>query len=56
MLDRNSKEICTIRIMFPVETDEQAIEVKRKIAEIVKDNDARTEFSIMTIPAKAPIA
>ena len=31
------KEVCTIRIMFAVDSDEDAIKCKRKIAEVLKD-------------------
>ncbi|MBA7609501.1 hypothetical protein ES703_16692 [subsurface metagenome] len=50
-MEQPKQEICTIRIMFPVETDEQAIEYKRKIAEVLKDKpDATIQFSLMTPP------
>lgn len=45
------KQVCTIRIMFPVTTDEQAIEYKKKIGDILADSpQARIEFSIMSRP------
>jgi len=45
------KEICTIRIGFPVTSDAQAIEYKKKIADILSDiAQVRIEFSIMTAP------
>lgn len=44
-------EICTMRIAFPIKTDEDAIEVKKRIAEILKDvEDVRIQFSITTSP------
>lgn len=47
----DKKEMCTIRIMFPVESDEQAIEYKKKIADILSDKpDAQIQFSILTAP------
>ena len=46
------QEVCTIRIMFPVESDEQAIECKKKIATALSDmQDVQTQFSIMTVPS-----
>lgn len=46
------KEICTIRIGFPVDTDEQAIEYKRKISHVLADiPNVRIEFTIVTAPA-----
>jgi len=47
------KDICTIRVVFPVESDEQAIEVKRKIKEVVKDDpDAQIHFALMPTPPR----
>lgn len=44
------KQICTIRIMFPVESDEQAIEYKRKISDALSDKpEARIEFSLSNL-------
>ena len=56
-MDNSQKEICTLRIMFPVESDEQAIDYKKKIAEVLKDNpDAQIQFSIMGMPRGKPNA
>lgn len=45
------KEICTIKIMFPVDTDEQAIEYKKKIGEILADMpNAQIQFALMPPP------
>lgn len=42
-------EICMIKIVFPVDSDEQAIEFKKKIAAILTEiPDAQIHFSIMT--------
>ncbi|MBA7618692.1 hypothetical protein ES703_26023 [subsurface metagenome] len=49
------KQVCSIRIMFPVETDEQAIEYKKKIAAVLADSpQARIEFSLMSRPPLTP--
>ena len=41
------KQICSIRIMFPVKSDEEAIEYKRKISDALSDKpEARIEFSL----------
>jgi len=38
--------------MFPVDTDEQAIEYKKKIAAVLADKqDVQQQFSIMTVPS-----
>lgn len=48
-MDNPPKELCTIRIMFPVESDEKAIEYKRKIAAILAPiPDAQIQFSIIS--------
>ncbi len=45
------QEICTIRIAFPVETDEQAIEYKKKIGEILSPiPNAHIEFNLTSVP------
>lgn len=50
-----SKELCTIRIAFPVESDEQAIEYKKKLGRVLADiQQARIEFSITTLPSRPP--
>ena len=52
---KDQKEICTIRIMFEVETDEQAINYKRLIQDILKDKpEAQIQFMMMSSPPKAP--
>jgi len=52
-------QLCTLRIAFPVETDDEAIAVKKKIGEILADVlDAQVNFSLvnaraaMTMPAR----
>jgi len=43
------KEICSIRIAFPVETDEQAIEYKKKIGDVLADiPNVQIHFSLMS--------
>jgi len=45
------KEICSIRVIFPVMSDEQAIDCKKKIAASVVDiPEAQIHFSLMPIP------
>lgn len=46
------KEICSIRIMFPVSSDEQAIAYKKKITDmLVEIPDSQINFSISTLPS-----
>ncbi len=52
-MDNDKKEICTIRIMFPVESDEKAIEYKKKIALLLSEiPDAQIQFGLMTPPQR----
>lgn len=49
------QQICSIRIGFPVETDEQAIEYKKKISAILAEvPQVRIEFSLSSIPPRSP--
>lgn len=51
-----ASEICTIRILFPVQSDEDALSYKRKITEVLSDVEGvQIQFSIMTAPAGMPI-
>ena len=44
-------EICSIRIVFPVTSDEQAIGYKKKISDILADiPEAHIDFSLRTLP------
>lgn len=49
-------QICTIHVGFPIESDEQAIEYKKKIADIIADiPKARIDFSIISaVPPAEP--
>lgn len=45
---QTDSETCTIRILFSVESDEQAIEYKHKIQEVLSDiPDANMQFALM---------
>lgn len=45
------KQLCTITIVFPVQSDDEAIAVKRKIGDAVSNiDDARIDFRIMSLP------
>ena len=52
MAEENEKqEMCSIRIMFPVESDEKAIEYKKKIAEVLADLPEKTmQFGLSESP------
>jgi len=50
-MEQPEKELCTIRIMFPVDTDEQAIDYKKKISEVLAAiPEAQIQFSLMKAP------
>lgn len=47
--NQTGSEICSIRIMFPVKSDEQALDCKKKIKDALSDvPDVQTQFSIMS--------
>lgn len=51
------KQICTLRILFPIETDEDAISYKQKITSILSQiPDAQINFSLTTVPKTLPPA
>lgn len=48
-------QICSMRIAFPVSSDEQAIEYKKKIGVVLADLDSvRMNFDLTTMPPQAP--
>lgn len=50
-MDNNKKEMCTMQIMFPVDSDQEAIDYKQKISEALKDKtEAQIRFSLMSSP------
>lgn len=52
-MEKPKQEICTIRIMFPVATDEEAITIKQKIKEVLSDKpEAQIFFGLAAIPQK----
>lgn len=56
-MEQGKMEICTIKIMFPVESDEKAIEYKKKITDILSDvPDATIQFSLMAARLPAGVA
>lgn len=55
-MPESKPELCTIRIMFPVESDEQAIAYKRQINEVLKDNlEAQLHFALVPLPLGKPL-
>jgi len=48
-------QVCMIRISFPTESDEQAIDYKKKISGVLADiQNVRIEFSLMSRPPLIP--
>jgi len=53
--DVTLRQVCTIQIAFPVEDDNEAIALKKKIEQALKDNpEARVDFRITKIPNRPP--
>lgn len=47
------QEICTIRIMFPVVTDQQALDCKQTISKAMGGiPNVRIDFNIMSMPPR----
>lgn len=45
------KEVCTMRVIFPVQSDEQALDCKKKVQEALKGIDnLQSQFEIMSVP------
>lgn len=54
-MDNDKKEVCSIRIIFPVVSDEKAIECKKKIEAVLTEiPDSQIQFSLMTAPPLLP--
>ena len=55
-MGKPEKQLCTIRIMFPIDSDEAAIGLKKAISEMLAEMpDAQIQFGLMTGPAKPPM-
>jgi len=55
-MPEEQKEVCSIRIIFPVESDEKAIEYKKAIAGLLAEvADAQIQFSLGTMPIGMPV-
>lgn len=49
------QQICSLRIGFPVASDEEAIAYKKKLTAILTDiPQMRIEFSLSSMPSQAP--
>ena len=54
-MDNPKKQICQIRIMFPVVSDEEAIACKKKITALLSEiPEAQIQFSLMPAPDRPP--
>lgn len=50
-MEQPKKEVCSIRIMFPVDSDDEAIAIKKKIKDILSGSpEAIIQFSINSAP------
>ncbi len=51
-MGKDKVEICTITVVFPIESDEQALTFKKQISELLNEvPNAQIQFRIMTPPA-----
>jgi len=51
-MGQDNKEVCSIRIMFPVTSDDEAIKYKKAITELlVSIPEANIQFGLMTAPS-----
>lgn len=49
-MPKEKTEICTIQVVIAVDSDEQAIDAKKKISAVIADiPDAQMKFSIMNV-------
>lgn len=57
-MGQDKQEVCSIRIMFPVTSDEQAIEYKRKIVVLLSEiPEAQMHFALMpSIPTSKQVS
>jgi len=54
-MEQSKNEVCLIRIVFPVASDEQALNIKNQIDNSIKDIEgARSEFSLKTAHGLLP--
>jgi len=54
-MDTNNKQMCMITIVFPTDSDDQAIGVKKKIENITAQYpDARVDFRLTLITKGSP--
>ena len=48
-MDKSEKDVCSIRIMFPVDSDEQAFDCRKKIQSALSGiPDTHTDFRIVS--------
>ena len=49
--EKSDKQICQIQVMFPVDTDEKALELKKNIETLLDETpDAQVHFTLMPLP------
>ncbi len=54
-MDNDKKDMVTISIMFPVESDEKAIEIKKQIADVTTSiPNLRISFNMMSTKTDMP--
>lgn len=54
-MDKPKEQLCTIRIIFPVDNDEAGIAVKRSITKILAEmSEAQIQFGLTNMPVIDP--
>lgn len=52
-----AKQLCSINIMFPIQSDDEAIEVKKKIQDILSTiADCKFDFRIVSMPVNPNVS
>jgi hypothetical protein len=50
-MEQGKKEVCTIHIMFPIDTDEEALNYKKKISAVLSEvPNSNIEFRLTEMP------
>jgi len=52
-MEQDKRELCSITVVLPVETDEQALDIKRKVQTAISDiPEAVIDFRLRTTPTR----
>lgn len=55
-MEQPKKQVCRITLTFPIDSDDRAIEYKKKIAVIMADlEESQIQFSLMDVSTRPPL-